>query len=418
MIAVLRRRNFAFLWFGGLVSLLGDSMMGIALPFHVYQLTESALATGVVRMADALPSVLLGSVAGVFVDRWDRRRTMIVTNLLLALVILPLLAVRSPEWLWVVYVVALASSTVAQFLGPAESALLPKLVGEEHLAPANSLNALNNSLSNLVGPAVGGALLGLLGFRAVVLLNSASFVLAAAMIAFIASSAVRRGELNGTDSPPKAATNLRREWWEGLGLVGRSRLVATLFFVMGTLMLGQGIVTVMLVVFVTDVLGGGALEFGLLGTAQGIGGLAGAVVAGYAGRILAPRRLVALGTGASGLIVLGMVTFPTLPAVLTLVALIGLPVLIVSVNVQMLLQSGVVDRLLGRVFGALGTTLAAASMVGIGVASALGDAVGPTALLAVTGGLWLLAGVVAAATLPSSGPTTREATAPQMPAAL
>lgn len=409
MIALLRRRDFALLWFGGLVSVLGDSMMAIAMPFYVYRLTDSALATGLMRMADALPSVLLGSIAGVFADRWDRLRMLIAANILLALAILPLLAVRSSQWLWLVYAVALASSAVAQFVGPAESALLPRLVREEDLGRANSLNALNNSFGGLVGPALGGAVLGLLGLGVLVLLNSASFLFAAGMVALIAPSAVRRGEPPSPDEPSESAAGVWREWREGVGLVRRSRLVATLFVVLGALMLGQGIVTVMLVVFVADVLGGGAFEFGLLGTVQAIGGLAGAAVSGYADKVLAPRRLVAVGSGVSGLLVLGMVILPMLPAVLTLAALIGVPVVLSGVSAQMLLQGGVADRYLGRVFGALGTTLAAASMIGIAVASALGDAVGARTLLAMAGGLWLLAGGIAAVTLPEVGLPSGEA---------
>ncbi|MEA2512730.1 MAG: hypothetical protein QOJ59_2217, partial [Thermomicrobiales bacterium] len=84
MLRVLRRRNFALLWFAGLVSLTGDWMLIVALPVTVYELTGSALATGGVLIANRLPALVLGSVAGVFVDRWDRKRTMVVANLVRA----------------------------------------------------------------------------------------------------------------------------------------------------------------------------------------------------------------------------------------------------------------------------------------------------------------------------------------------
>ena len=131
MIAVLRRRNFALLWFGGLISMAGDWVLRIGLPLYIYQLTGSTLATGIMFMAGMLPSLLLGSVAGVFVDRWDRKRTMVIANLLLAVSLLPLLLVRSVEWVWIAYIAAFAQSCIAQFFDPAESAMLPLLVGEE-----------------------------------------------------------------------------------------------------------------------------------------------------------------------------------------------------------------------------------------------------------------------------------------------
>src|SRR5262245_949693 len=105
---VLRRRNFALVWTGGLISLTGDWVLFVGLPLYVYDRTGSALATGAMLLARLLPMVLLGSVAGVFVDRWDRRRTLIVANLLLAAGLLPLLAVTGP--LWPVYAVAMLTA--------------------------------------------------------------------------------------------------------------------------------------------------------------------------------------------------------------------------------------------------------------------------------------------------------------------
>src|SRR5437762_8156300 len=106
MIAILRQRNFALLWLGGLVSFAGDWMLFIALPVYVYDLTGSALATGGMFIAQTLPRLLMGSVAGVFVDRWDRRRTMIAADLSRAAILLLLLLVRSADQIWLIYLVA------------------------------------------------------------------------------------------------------------------------------------------------------------------------------------------------------------------------------------------------------------------------------------------------------------------------
>ncbi|MCA1723934.1 MAG: MFS transporter, partial [Thermomicrobia bacterium] len=103
MLAVLRQRNYGLLWIGQMISVFGDYVLLIALPFFIFDLTGSALATGAMFMAANLPRVLLGSVAGVFVDRWDRRRTVIAADLSRAALILILLTVHSVHWLWVVY---------------------------------------------------------------------------------------------------------------------------------------------------------------------------------------------------------------------------------------------------------------------------------------------------------------------------
>ena len=99
MFAILRQRNFALLWMGAVISRLGDWLLLIVLPLFVYQRTGSALATGIMFIVETLPGLCFGSLAGVFADRWDRRRTMIVTDLLRALILLPLFLVQEHAWL-------------------------------------------------------------------------------------------------------------------------------------------------------------------------------------------------------------------------------------------------------------------------------------------------------------------------------
>ena len=118
VIATLRHRDFALLWTAGLISVAGDFALLIALPLHAYTLTGSAVATGGVFAASLLPQVLLGSIAGVFVDRWDRKRTMVAADLLRAALLLPLLAVGSPDLLWLLYLVRAATGVGGSHLRP------------------------------------------------------------------------------------------------------------------------------------------------------------------------------------------------------------------------------------------------------------------------------------------------------------
>lgn len=187
MLAVLRQRDFALLWVGGLISLAGDWVLITALPFSLYERTGSALAASALLMVYLVPSFLLGSVAGVFVDRWDRRRTMVVADFSRGALLLLLLLPRTGDRLWLTYAVAFCQSAIGAFFGPAENALLPTLVDEAHLVPANALNALNNNLARLLGPPIGGVLFGLLGLNGVVLLDSASYGISGALIALIAA---------------------------------------------------------------------------------------------------------------------------------------------------------------------------------------------------------------------------------------
>lgn len=407
MFGVLKQRNFSLLWFGQLLSLAGDWVLLIALPFYVYDLTGSALATGVMWIVESLPRLLLGSLAGVFVDRWDRRRTMIVADFTRALILLPLLLVHSRETLWLIYLVAFLESCISQFFLPAKGALIPRLVSEKDLMAANSLNALSDSLTRLIGPALGGALLGLLGLASVALFDAATYAVSGVLIALIA---VPPGPPREPEKPLQLVAKGKEvwsQWVEGLRLVTRERLLAALFLATALAMLGQGLVNVLIVVFVKDVLEGSAVEFGWMATAQGVGGLVGGLLIGRMGNRLQPTRLIPAGLAAAGLVLLLMVNFPSLPLSLGLLVALGIPLMGYMISGQTLMQSKVADQLRGRVFGAFATTIALFMLIGLGVASALGDLFGVVPMLDAAAGLFLLAGAAALAMMRAEGQPIR-----------
>lgn len=394
MFSILRRRNYSLLWFGQLISTIGDWVLFIALPFYIFDLTGSTLATGLMFIAETLPRLFLGSIAGVFVDRWDRKRIMIVSDILRALVLLVIVFARSPEWVWLIYLAAFLQSTIGQFFGPAKSAIIPQLVSSEELLSANSLNGLSDGLTRLGGAALGGALMAAFGVTIVVLIDSASFLLSALMIALITVPAITQHPSN-EDAPRAALARVWHELVEGLRLVKDERLVAAVFTVFGITMVAEGILDVLLVAFVKQVLGVGALEFGWIITAQGIGGIAGGIIFAQLGKSLQPTRLIMLGAWATGLIFLAIVNFPMLLLAIVLVSLIGVAIMAWIISIETLLQSNVADRYRGRVFGAFGAVGALAMLVGMGLASGLGDKLGVVPMLDVSGVFYISAGFVA-----------------------
>jgi MFS family permease len=237
MISLLRQRNFSLLWFGGLISMIGDWMLLIALPIYVYQLSGSALATSITVMTRIIPRLLLGSIAGVFVDRWDRKQTMIISNLLLAINLLPLLLVQSVEWLWLIYLVSFIQSVISQFFGPAENAFLVRVVEERELVAANSLNSLNNNLARVIGPSLGGVVLILFDLSGIALIDAATFVIAGGMIALVTIS----GQLEQPSAQVvPSRTALWHEWRAGLRLVWREPVVSLLFVMIILTSIGEG----------------------------------------------------------------------------------------------------------------------------------------------------------------------------------
>jgi MFS family permease len=413
MLAVLRPRNFALLWAGGLISMLGDWLLFIALPFYIYDLTGSTLATGAMFIVETLPILLFGSIGGVFADRWDRKKTMIVADLLRAALLLLLLAVRSPEWLWALYLVVFVQSSVGQFFNPAKGALIPQLVDEPQLMPANSLNSLGVELTRLIGAPLGGALMAQLGLPSVVLVDCVSFVVSALLIGMIA---VPRGEHAAPAAAPDVGlpallAGIWRDLVEGLRLVASTRWLAGLFLAMGIIMFGQGITNALLVPFVEQVLHGDAQIFGWVVTAQGIGGLIGGLLAGTLGRLFSPVRIMAVSGCAMGVLILLIVNIPALPVVLGLLAVSGLPAVAFMVSEATMLQSGVADQNRVRVMGSYGMVLALAMLIGMGVASALGDWLGIVPMLDLVSGLYVLAGMIVLVLVGGYQPATADAPA-------
>jgi len=407
MLTTLRQRNFSLLWSAGLISMIGDWMLFIALPIYVYKLTGSALATSTMFIAEMIPSLLLGSLAGVFVDRWNRKRIMVITNLLLALGLLPLLLVHSTAWLWVVYVVAFVESVLTQFFTPAESALLPLLVSEEHLGPANSLNSLNKNIARLAGPPLGGIVAGLLGLPGITLMDAATFLIAGGMIALIV---MKSGHIQEESEIVSTAAGRKhpivavwREWLEGLRLVKRERLVSIMFVLFAVTSLGEGVFGVLFVVFVYKILHGGALQLGWLMGAQAVGGLVGSVLVGYVFKFLSPSRLIGISAILFGLIDLVIFNypafFPGFALAVILFVLVGIPGVGTMTSSYTLLQTAVADEYRGRIFGAIGTTGALFMLSGTILAGFLGDHVGVVTVLNTQGVVYVLAGVFALVTL-------------------
>ncbi len=400
MMKVLFQRNFALLWWGGLISMTGDWMLRIALPAYIFQLTGSALATGIMFMMGQLPTLLLGSVAGVFVDRWDRKRTMVIANLLHMVGVLPLALVQSEEWLWVVYVVAFWQSCVGQFFAPAEHALLPTLVDEAELVTANSLNALNNNLARLIGPALGGALALAWGLGGVALLDAATFGIAAGMIALIRmpERAVREPSEQETAKAVGIGA-VWREWRAGLAIVAGTPILRVLFTIIALWAFGEGFIAVLFVPFVTEVMGGQALEVGWLMSAQAIGGLVGGVVVAKIGGRIPPARLLGPCSILFGLIDLVIFNYSLfLPGFLLGVVLfmvVGIPGAGSFSSLMALLQTSVSDEYRGRMFGAFTTTFGVVVLIGMGLATLLGDVVGILPLINIQGIAPVIAGVVA-----------------------
>lgn len=408
MLATLRLRNFALLWTAGLISLAGSLVLFAALPLHVYRLTGSTLATAGTLAASTLPRIIGGSFAGVFVDRWDRRLTMVIADLARAALLLPLLL--GPDRLDVIYAVAAVQGVIGIFFNPAESALLPLLVGEERLVSANALNSLNDNLGMLTGPALGTLLYAQAGLGAVVLVDAASFALSAGLIWAINSRGRSDPHAPAPEADGLSATRrVLHEWREGLGIIREQSTLRVLFGASCLDGVAEGIyLTLSLAPLVLDVLGGTEAQVGWLTTVQAVGGLTAGVVLARLGMRASMRRLFGLGMLGTGLADLGTANArlfapagaPAMGVALGFAGLAGFPVVALGTGRQSLVQAQTTDRYRGRVFGALAAVQGAALVLGYALGGVFGGVAGLVITLSAGALLRVLAGVLALLLLP------------------
>ena len=275
MRGALKYRNFRLFFFGQSISLIGTWMQQVAMIWLVYRLTGSEFLLGLVGFCSQIPSFFLAPVAGVFTDRWNLRRTIIVTQSLamgqaLALAALTLTGTVA---MWHVLALSVCMGLVTAFDVPARQAFLIQMVeGRANLTNAIGLNSSMFNGARLVGPAIAGFLIAATGEGVCFLLNGLSYVaVLAALLAMRLSARVQT-------QPPK---HVFHELREGFSYAFGFPPIREILLILACVNLAAMPLTVLLPFFATKVLGGGSDTLGLLTAAMGCGALLGAMRVGH-----------------------------------------------------------------------------------------------------------------------------------------
>jgi Na+/melibiose symporter-like transporter len=395
-----RASDLRLLLGAGLVSMAGDRVLSIGLAYSVYAVTGSTLASAAALLSSFVPQVVVGSVAGVFVDRWDRKRTMVVANLLLAVCLLPLLLVSGSDRIWLVYVVLAAESVVEVFFSPAEQAMLPRVVADDDLVTANALNGQVQNLSRLVGAGLGGVIAAVGGIAAVAAADAATFLVAALLVARIRVSGRvdRPTEEDAPDVVTGRLATLVVEWRVGLRATWRSPVVRALVFFMLITSAGEGIMGTLFAPYVRHVLHSGAQVYGLISGVQAIGGVVGGFLVASLAERWSPVVMLGVGGILFGLVDLAIFLYPLIwvspwPAVAGMIV-VGLPGAVAVAGLMTLFQRHTVDAERGRVFSLASLASAVSVVIGSLVAGLLGGTVGIMPVLALQGVGYVAAGML------------------------
>ncbi|MDQ2674095.1 MAG: MFS transporter, partial [Chloroflexota bacterium] len=333
---------------GEFVSGIGDWLYLIAILVVVYAETSSPVLLGVVGAARILPYVLLSVPAGIVADRFDRRMVLLVTDVARGVLMLALAAaVTVDAHIGVIIGLSILAACFSTFFNPAIAALVPTLVDERDLGPANSAWATLDNLSFIIGPALAGILLGIGGLQVAFLLNAVSFAIVAMVLWRLpvparSASVAAEGEAGEAQAPG----------WRSIAglLLGPFLLDASTSFVSG----GVSVLTVVLAV---EVLGAGEAGTGYLNAAIGVGG----VVAGVAGGSLLARPLrvpLLVGGLIGGVGLAGLGLSGSLPLAMLTIGVAVAGVLLLEIVTTTLVQRIVPDELRGRAVGVIQTSSA------------------------------------------------------------
>ncbi len=267
-------RSFTRLWLGQLVSNLGDWFNTVAVLALVYDLTGSGLATGLVIIASTLPAFILTPFAGAIVDRFDRRKIMIVADVTRGFMALGMLLVRNVGQIWILYVFRGLLVAFASFFGPALSAAIPNLVKKEELLSANGLSSSTWGLMLAVGAALGGLAIAAVGRDMAFVINSFSFFFSAAMVLSIHKPFGRKV----VHAHPASLATTQREFVESLSFMrGHPQVTASVLVKTGLGLTGG--ILLLLTVFSQAVFHFGDSGIGWLYSVRGLGVLLGPYLA-------------------------------------------------------------------------------------------------------------------------------------------
>ncbi|HST87536.1 MAG TPA: MFS transporter [Ktedonobacterales bacterium] len=381
---LLINRDFALLWLGQAISSAGDFVFDTTLV--VWIATQLAvgqpwapLAVSGVLVAATLPIFLVGPFAGVFADRWDKRRTMLAMDaaraalialLLLAAGIVPLPFLPGgqlslPQRLAAVYAIVFLAAACAQFFTPARTALLGDIVEADLQPRAASLSQVTFALATIIGPPLAAPLLFAFGVQWALVINAASF-----LASYLAIRAIRPPRQTASAERAPRASFLR-EWGQGVRFYFGNRVLATLLVAGVIAVFGAGALNALDVFFVTQNLHADPTIYGVFGSVYAVGALLGAVLGGVFAQRIGLTRLVWLSLLLLGIGILAFSRMTSVPPALAVLFVTGIPQATLNIAIGPLVLRVTPRELIGRVMAVLNPVITGASLVSIAIAGYL-----------------------------------------------
>ncbi len=355
---LLKERDFSLLLTGQFVSNLGDKIHYVALGIWVFRLTGNPLAVGAMAISTLLPYLLFGLLAGVYVDRWDKKRTMIICDLTRAgLVVLLPFAIHIS--LNLVYVITFLLTTVSLLFSPAKMAVIPALFQREKILPATSLAESVENVTEIMGYAIAGVVTVLLSLDKVFYLDSLTFLVSALSISAMSFR---------FEAPPKPEkTKVFADIAQGMSFVAHNKTLLHVLAVYCLALLVFSGFNPLIFVYALESLGTSNFGLGMLESMHAVGITVGGLALSFIGSKLSKGRLMVGGYLLSGVTIALLGAFPRYPLAVVGFFFTGLSNAMFLIPVQAIFQELTPADLRGRVFAARFTLTRIAFMLSVGL---------------------------------------------------
>jgi MFS family permease len=392
----LRHRNFRLFWFGQLISLTGTWMQSIGQAWLVLELTHSAWLLGVVGALQFLPVMLLSLFGGVLADRLPKRKVLLFTQsfAMLQAAVLWILVASGHVQIWEVLVLASLLGLTNSLDMPTRQAFVVEMVGREDLPNAIALNSSVFNMARVIGPGLGGLIIAFLGVAPLFLLNAISFVPVIVGLALIRMNELhaltKRSTSEGEISKQSTLQSLR----EGLTYVIHTPSVLLIIAVIGIISLFGINFNVILPLFATDVLHSGALGFGFLSAAFGLGSLCSGLWLAWGNRRPSVQHLLIAALAFSVLEIFFALSRLYVPS-LILIAAVGFTMIAFSATSNTALQTVAPDYLRGRVMSVYMVVFAGSVPLGNLFTGGMAHLFGAPIALLIGASLSMIAAIVA-----------------------
>ena len=367
---VIRSPSYAPLWLGQLLSSFGDTLHYIALVVLVFQLTGEGIAVAGLAVAEIVPILVLGPIAGVLIDRMSRKAVLVGADLFRAILVLSLVW---PQGTWHAYAVAAGLAAGNAFFNPTVQAVIPVLTSSEQRLAANSVSWSTGRLVQILASAVVGGLIGLVGTGPAFVVNAATFAVSALLIMRLPIPP-HAGQVAGESK--RGLNGYLSDARHGLAFAASDRFVSRLLVVQALASLATGATGAMLVVLAEQHLRLPPSGFAWLIGAIGVGALLGPLIPNMLARDYRNARWLFVPYLIRGIVDLLLATFTSLPTAMFLLFIYGLNTSSGIVVFNSTVQTAVPDGVRGRVFTLLDITWNAARLLSLLVGGVLVDVVG------------------------------------------